>query len=123
MKKIIIDTNSWILIAEERINILEELHKICDFPYKVFILKGTIAELNKIMEEQRGKFKRAAKLALSLIKALGIKILPSSGYVDDELVKYSKKKEVILTQDKELKERLTKPLLTIRQKKRVILVK
>ena len=75
------------------------------------------------MEEQRQKFKRAAKLALAIVKAKGIKKIASSNYVDDVLVELSKKGDLILTQDIELKKRLTKPYLTIRQKKRVVLMK
>tara|TARA_Y100000034_G_C6833153_1_gene376257 strand:+ start:402 stop:773 length:372 start_codon:yes stop_codon:yes gene_type:complete len=123
MKKVIIDTNAWMAIAEWGINLLEEIHTTCDFPYEICVLDGTITELKKIMEEQRGKFKRGAKLALSLVKALGVKKIKSSGYVDDVLVEYSSKGEIVLTQDAELKRRLSKPYMTIRQKKRVILVK
>ena len=123
MKKIIVDTNAWMAIAEWKINLLEEIHEIADFAYQVCVLSGTLIELKKIMEEQRGKFKRGAKLALSLIKALGIKKINSTGYVDDVLVEYSAKGDLILTQDVALKKRLTKPYMTIRQKKRVILVR
>ena len=123
MKKIIIDTNALMAIAEWKINLLEEIHNVSDFPYQVCVLSGTIVELKKIMEEQRGKFKRGAKLALSLIKALGVKVIVSSGYVDDELVRESEKGAIVLTQDVALKKRLVNPYMTIRQKKMVILVK
>ena len=123
MKKIILDTNALMAIAEFKIDIFSELERICDFTYDLYILEGTIKELKKIMEEQRQKFKRAAKLALAIVKAKGIKKIASSNYVDDELVELSKKGNLVLTQDIELKKRLTKPYLTIRQKKRVVLMK
>ncbi|MBT4805401.1 DNA-binding protein [Candidatus Woesearchaeota archaeon] len=123
MKKIILDTNALMAIAEFKIDIFSELERICDFTYDLYILEGTIKELKKIMEEQRQKFKRAAKLALAIVKAKGIKKIASSNYVDDVLVELSKKGDLILTQDIELKKRLTKPYLTIRQKKRVVLMK
>ena len=123
MKKIILDTNALMAIAEFKIDIFSELERICDFTYDLYILEGTIKELKKIMEEQRQKFKRAAKLALAIVKAKGIKKIASSNYVDDELVELSKKGNLVLTQDIELKKRLTKPYFTIRQKKRVVLVK
>ena len=75
------------------------------------------------MEEQRGKYKRAAKLALGIIKAKGIKKIAGEGYVDDLLISFSKQGYLVLTQDINLKKRLTKPYLTIRQKKRIVLVK
>ena len=123
MRKIILDTNALMAIAEFKIDLFSELERICDFTYDLYILEGTIKELRKIMEEQRQKFKRAAKLALAIVKAKGIKKIASSNYVDDVLVELSKKGDLILTQDIELKKRLTKPYLTIRQKKRVVLMK
>jgi rRNA-processing protein FCF1 len=123
MRKIILDTNALMAIAEFKIDLFSELERICDFTYDLYILEGTIKELRKIMEEQRQKFKRAAKLALAIVKAKGIKKIASSNYVDDELVELSKKGNLVLTQDIELKKRLTKPYFTIRQKKRVVLVK
>ncbi len=122
MKKIILDTNSLMAIAEFKIDLFSELETVCDFSYDLFVLSGTIKELNKIMEEQRQKYKRAAKLALGMIKVKGIKKIVSSGYVDDLLVKHSQQGDLILTQDVELKKRLTKPYLTIRQKKKIIVV-
>jgi rRNA-processing protein FCF1 len=123
MKKIILDTNALMAIAEFKIDLFSELESCCDFTYDLFVLSGTIKELNKIMEEQRQKFKRAAKLGLAIIKAKGIKKIASTDYVDDVLVEFSKKGDLILTQDIELKKRLSKPYLTIRQKKKVVLIK
>ena len=122
MKKIILDTNALMAIAEFKIDLFSELENRCDFNYDLFVLSGTIKELNKIMEEQRQKFKRAAKLALGIIKVKSIKKIDSTDYVDDVLVKHSQNGDLILTQDVELKKRLTKPYLTIRQKKKIIIV-
>ena len=123
MKNIILDTNALMAIAEFKIDLFSELESVCDVTYEIFILSGTIKELKKIMEEQRGKYKAAAKLALGIIRVKGIKQIESTGYVDDVLVDYSKKDYLILTQDAALKKRLAKPYLTIRQKKRIIIVK
>lgn len=122
MKKIILDTNALMAIAEFKIDLFSELENVCDFTYDLFVLAGTIRELKKIMEEQRGKYKAAAKLALGIIKVKGIERIKEEGYVDDLLVNYSKKGYLVLTQDVALKKRLAKPYLTIRQKKRIMLV-
>ncbi len=122
MKKIILDTNVLMAISEFKLDLFTELDNCCDFEYKLFVLERTIAELKKIQQEQRGKFKQAAKLVLSIIKVKKIPILKSSGDVDDILVTYSKKNYLILTQDIALKKRLSKPYLTIRQKKKIILI-
>lgn len=122
MKKIIIDTNALLAIAEFKLDIFSALQECCDFLYKTYVLSGTIKELEKIIEEQRGKYKWAAKLSLSLLKAKKVGILKETGYVDDLLVEHSKKGDLVLTQDKELKRRLSKPYFTIRQKKKIIMV-
>jgi rRNA-processing protein FCF1 len=121
MKKIILDTNALMAISEFKLDLFSELEKCCDFNYKIFVLSGTLDELQKIMEEQRGKYKRAAKLALQLLKAKKIPTIVSKGKVDDVLVAMSKK-DLVLTQDIGLKRRLHKPYLTIRQRKYVIFV-
>ncbi|MBI2661893.1 hypothetical protein HYX11_00345 [Candidatus Woesearchaeota archaeon] len=122
-KQIIIDTNALIAIGEFKIDLFSELHRICDFPYAIAILLGTIEELNRIYQEANGKYKAAAKLALDIIKKKNITIIEEEGYVDNLLVQYSQKGSIILTQDIELKKRLTKPYLTIRQKKTIIFIK
>ncbi len=122
MKTIIIDTNALMAVSEFGIDLFTEIEKACLFSYQLAILTGTIQELEKIKQEQRGKFKVAAKLALTLAEKFKLKQIPSSGVVDDELIKHSAKGEIILTQDQELKKRLTKPYLTIRQKKWIVLV-
>lgn len=123
MQKIIIDTNALMAIGEFKLDLFLEIERACDFNYKIIILQGTIDELKEIRAKQRGKFKRAAKLALSMLKAKGIKMVKSEGHVDNLLVDYSRKGDLVLTQDISLKKRLTKPYLIIRQKKKVIMMR
>ena len=122
MKKIIIDTNVLMAIAEFKIDIFSELKEVCDFKYNLFVCSGTIDELNKIITGQKTKYKRAAQLALAILKAKKIKTIKSIGDVDDRLVELSARGYLILTQDIGLKRRLTKPYLTIRQKKRIVII-
>ncbi|HLD01189.1 MAG TPA: hypothetical protein VJC39_05595 [Candidatus Nanoarchaeia archaeon] len=123
MKKIIIDTNAWMALAEFKLDILSALADCCDFKYQLIVLSGTITELNHILEEQRGRFKSAARLALQIIKTKNITILPRVGEVDEVLVKCSQSGDLVLTQDLGLKRRLTKPYLTIRQKNRIVQIR
>lgn len=123
MKKILLDTNALMAIAELKIDIFQALASCCDFHFKVYVLDGTLEELEKIKLEQRGKYKQAAQLALSLIKAKNIVILKKTGNVDDILAEESKNGSLILTQDIALKQRLTKPYLTIRQQKKIMVVR
>src|SRR3989344_4388383 len=89
-KRILIDTNALMSMAEYKIDVFQELERICYFTYEVCVLEGTIHELQRIMKEQRLRFKLMAKLALALLKAKKVKIIPSEGFVDDLLVAYSK---------------------------------
>jgi len=129
MKKVIIDTNALMAISEMGLDIFSAIDEACDFKYKLFILEGTVKELEKVVQEQRGRFKQAAKLALALLKKKQesnqvsiIKDPDPSKYVDDNLVALSKEGYLVLTQDVELKKKLIKPYLTIRQQKKVMVV-
>ena len=122
MKQVIIDTNAWMAITEFKLDILAALERDCDFQYKIAVLQGTIEELRKIVTEQRSKFRQAALLALGIIETKKINTLPELGDVDDILVEHSKKGDLVLTQDTALKKRLKRPYLTIRQKKKILLV-
>lgn len=123
MKKIFLDTNALMAIEEFKLDIFLELFKCCNFPFKPVVLQGTLDELKKIGQEQRGKYKQAAKLALGIVKAKKVQVLESKGDVDDVLVEKSEQGNLVLTQDIILKRRLTKPYLTIRQKKKIVMVK
>ena len=122
MKKIILDTNAVMAISEFKLDLFAELDKVCDFVYQVFVLQGTLDELEKIKQEQRARFREGARLGLSILKAKGVHIILATGDVDGLLVERSKRGDLVLTQDVLLKRRLQKPYLTIRQKKKVILV-
>lgn len=119
---IIIDTNAWMAITEFKLDLFAALERDGDFLYRIVVLQGIIDELEKVISEQRGRFRQAALLALGIIKAKEIKLLPETGDVDDLLVEHSKKGDLVLTQDAALKRRLKKPYLTIRQKKKIIVV-
>ena len=122
MKNIIIDTNALMAIGELNIDLFTEIDSICYFKYKLFVLQGSIDELQKIMKDQREKFKRSAAMALSLLKAKKIEVFHSEGNVDDVLAVLSHQGILVLTQDRKLKRRLMKPYLTIRQKKKVVMI-
>ncbi|MEM4245542.1 MAG: ribonuclease VapC [Candidatus Nanoarchaeia archaeon] len=116
MKRIVLDTNFVIEVAKNKIDLKKEIGRILDYPYKIFIVKGVAEELNKIIKEQKGKNKEAAKLALSIIK--GIKNLETEGKsVDEKLANLSDKNTIIATQDKQLKKKIKGQVITVRQKK------
>jgi len=122
MKQIILDTNSLMAIDEFKLDLFSEIEKSYNFQYKLCTLSSVIEELEKIIIEQRGKYKLAAKLALKLLKSKNVFVIKTEGYADDSLAEYSKNGYLVLTQDVALKKRLTKPYLTIRQKKKIVLI-
>ena len=111
MKKIILDTNILLVPEKYKVDIFEEIKRICDFKYEIWILKQTIIELEKLKTEGKVADKRAASVGFSLIKSKDLKILSENeGYTDDIVVNLAKKGFIAVTQDKELKNRLKKHL-------------
>ena len=114
MKKIYLDTNFLLIPAQFGVDIYEEIENVCDFSYKIYILDRVIDEIDKIIVEQKGKKKSAAKLAKSILnkkikeKSLNIITFSKEEVVDDILVSLIDKNTIIATSDKELKERVKK---------------
>ena len=112
MKEIYIDTNFLLIPAQFGVDIFDEISRICDFKYSLFVLQESIDELNKIVSEQKGRDKAAAKLALRLIaqkakeKSLNITTFSKGTGVDDILVSVAGIKTLIATQDADLKKRV-----------------
>lgn len=120
MKGIIVDTNILLAIEEVGLDLFGELEH--NFPYPLFVVEGTLKELQKIKLTQRAKFRIAAQVALQLLKAKNVKVLVDEGHVDNILAEYSRQGYLVLTADQELKKRLRKPYLTVRQKKKIVMV-
>ena len=124
MKTIILDTNALMSIGQFKLDIFSELERICDFKYETNVLAGSVEELNKIIDQQKGKHRLNAKLALDILKKKKIKIMRSgSEPVDDQLVKLAEKGAVIVTQDKILKKRIKAvdgQLIMIRQQQKLV---
>jgi len=126
MKRIILDTNFLLIPIQFRVDIFEEIRRICDFRYQLHIVDKTIEELERIIEKEKTKDKAAARFALKLVKAKKIKKIKtkSDKYVDDIMVDLVKKEDIVATQDMELKQKLRKKgitLIVLRQKKYLIM--
>jgi len=120
MKNIILDTNFLMIPAQFKVDIFSEIERIVNDKYQIYVLKGTIEELNKIIKEQKHKHKMAAKLALKLIKAKGLKILDINQKPVDKILTELSKEYIIATQDKELKKEIKNKII-LRQKKYLVL--
>ena len=119
-KIIIIDTSSLLSAVEWKIDLFSQLEKVCDFSYQTAVLQASLDELERIKSTADGRL--VFGILKDKLKNKLILILPHSGYVDDLLVEKSREGAVILTQDMQLKKRLIKPYLTIRQKKMLMMV-
>ena len=81
------------------------------------------AVIREIVSTVGRKGKPGEKLIKELIKKKDVYIMQTGGgeYVDELLLGLKQKDLIIATQDKELKKRLKVPVITIRQKKYLIL--
>jgi len=128
MEKILLDTNFLLAIYQFRVDIFTQIDRILTSPYKIFILDKTLEELKKIIEQQKGKNKEAAQIALKLIaiKNIGIIKTKSDNRTDDVIVELSPKNNyIVATQDKDLKRRLINQgivVIVLRQKKILAIV-
>jgi len=123
MKKILLDTNFLMICFQFRVDIFTELDRVCNFNFKLFVLDKTIEEIEKIVEEQKGKNKEAAKIALKLIAIKKINIIKTkSNRKTDDVIRdiAAKDNYIVATQDKDLKRRLINQgasVIVLRQKK------
>ncbi|MDP7324281.1 MAG: nucleotide-binding protein [Candidatus Woesearchaeota archaeon] len=121
MKKIILDTNFLLIPSQFKVDIFEEIKRICNFKYELCIIDKTVEELNNIIKTQPQKQKMHAKLALSIIKKYKIKQINTTleTNVDSLILRTVTKNHIVATQDIELKRILKEkriPLIYLRQK-------
>ena len=110
MYTIVLDTNIILDVLKFKVDLFEELKRICNFKYNIKILDKTLKELEN---------KPNGKLALKFIKQKNIKLINTTKrlYVDDLLLQLDKS-YIIATNDKDLKRKLKNhPIITLRQKK------
>jgi len=123
MKHIILDTNFLLIPFQFKVDIFSEIERIMTEPYKLCIVDSTIDELNKLTKTQSGKDKRAALMALKMIKKKAIKHLKTEKNLNTDklIVELAKSPDfMVATQDQALK-RILKAnnikIIILRQKK------
>ncbi len=128
MRKILLDTNFLMICFQFKVDIFTQIDKISAFNYRLFVLDKSIDELKKIVEEQKGKHKDAAKIALKLIaiKNIGIIKTKSNEKTDDIILDIASKEDfIVATQDKDLKRRLINQsvsIIVLKQKKTLVIM-
>ena len=121
MKRIILDTNFLLVPLKFRVDIFSEIHRICDFHYKLLAYEGTIEELRKIISGQKGINKKAAQFGLKIIKLKNIEILKDTNDkdVDSMILENCDNNTIVATLDIALKKKLMEknvPVIILRQK-------
>ncbi len=113
VKKIYLDTNFLVYCVQNKISIIDELNRICDFKYELYIINKTIDELRKL----KGKYSEPGKVAELLVNKLGIKKVESEKTVDEALIELNDEDKIVATNDKELIKKLNCKVIIVRQKK------
>ena len=124
MEKIVLDTNFIMAVFELNIDVFEAIRNSVDFSYELYVLEGTIIELERFINGSSLSRKRKALAARRLLESKGVKVLKTQnqGAVDYQLLQLEG--YIIATADQELKRLLKgkgRKVLSIRQKKFVVL--
>ncbi len=118
-RKVIIDTNGMMVPGQFGLDIFSEL-EILGFDSYI-VTRPSVKELEKIYAEGKGKNKKAAKIALSLLDRCTI--IEKNGFADDVIMELAMtEKAAVLTNDIELKKRLCSKGITtvyLREKTRL----
>jgi len=111
MTLVLLDTNILLVPQQFGIDIFSEIMRIVP-DYELVILSGVVCELKKLRESaDKGSDKIAAGVGISLVEKFSnkIKIIESTGNVDEFIIKFSAENNAIVcTNDGELKKKLTK---------------
>ena len=115
MKDIILDTNFIISAIKYKIDIQEELSRIFPVLFRICVLDSVLIELKKLTKSPTTRLE--AVLGLKITSPFYV-IKTENKNVDYSLVELSKNKGVVVaTNDKELKEKLSCPVIVIRNRK------
>lgn len=120
MKKAILDTSFILTCVKQKIDFLDEIELM---GMDVLIPEEVLDEVRKIMKSgKKLHFRENAKLALKILNKNGFKkIKLGTAHVDKGLVNFAEKNKdvIVATLDRELKKKIKKPKLVIREKKRL----
>ena len=127
MKTVILDTDFLVHCASHRVDYEEELRRIINCSYQIYIIDKTIDELNHIVENQKGKAKAAAKLAKAILENNQLPLIKTKKdqIVDELILDAVNKDTIVATMDADLKRKLKAKgvsVVILRQKKYLVLI-
>lgn len=120
--KIILDTNFLLIPGQFKVDIFSEIERICDFKYELTTVPEVLRELCQIATSSREKDKKAAKMALQLLRNYKIRELNYRKVfktADEAIVTITDRNTIVATQDRLLRRRLQRRgarLIILRQK-------
>jgi rRNA-processing protein FCF1 len=122
--KVLIDTNFILVPAKFKVDIYQEINRLMEVPYDLYVLDKSLIELENIINSQKGAQKAAARLGKAILEAKKPKTLKttSKDYVDDIILDLEG--FIIATLDKELRAKLKKRgvrTIVLRQKKYLVM--
>ncbi|OGI15430.1 hypothetical protein A3K63_01770 [Candidatus Micrarchaeota archaeon RBG_16_49_10] len=104
--RVILDTNFLTLPAQFKVDIFGEIGMLLEGGYQLYIMEGTVAELERLAGSQKEDAK-AAKIALRMLETRGVKVLPSKeSYVDDAILEAADGETIVATNDRKLIKKL-----------------
>jgi len=130
MEKVLLDTNFCMIPAQFGVDIYAEIKRLLPLA-KIYTLDMNIKELEDLMENGSFKERRAARIALQLIRQKDVEIIKTKSFLntaknpkdaDEALAEFAKEGYIIATQDRELKRRINGPLIVMRKKKFLMIV-
>lgn len=72
---VLLDTNILLIPGQFRVDIFAEIERIIEEPYELAVYRGTLEELQRIMERGRGRSHAAARLGKALLAARKVRTL------------------------------------------------
>lgn len=126
MKRIILDTGFLVHCAENKVDYAEEIRRICNFSYQLFIIDRTIDELDHLIENSRGNIVLNARLAKLIVTKKGIEKIETNENktVDALILANVTKDDIVATMDANLKRKLKErrvQLIVLRKKQFLVL--
>ena len=121
-RRVILDTNFLLIPGQFKVDIFSEIGRICNFSYELVVVPETLEELESIAcGEASGRDKRAARLALQLLKKFKVRAVNRKLFkrADEAILDIADRKSIVATQDRILKTRLRGKcgLVVLRQKR------
>jgi rRNA-processing protein FCF1 len=106
--QVILDTNALLVPHQHKVDVFAEIGRILSEPYELVTLSGVVDELGRLA----GPGSRdgvAARIALQLLGARAVRVVPSEGHVDRAIIAFAaENKAVVCTNDGELRSKLRK---------------